>query len=75
MILGDAIEIKCPDPDSHFRLRPCKVCQGENVAYVRYRAGADILWRVQCPDCGHMVGKGCEARHDAQVAWNREVAA
>lgn len=73
MMLSDAIEIKLPAPDSQFRLVPCKVCGGERAAYVRYRAGGIELWRVQCLECGHSVGKVTSVRHDAQVAWNREV--
>lgn len=73
MKLDDAIEIKKPDPDSHFRLRPCK-CGSDNVAYVRYTNGGDA-WRVSCFDCGHTVDKGHHDRHDAQVVWNEAMKA
>ena len=36
MMMDDVIEIKKPDPDSHFRLRPCKKCQSDNVAKEHY---------------------------------------
>ena len=32
---NDVIEIKKPEPDSQYRLLPCK-CGGDNVAYVHY---------------------------------------
>ena len=59
-----------PDPDSHYRLIPCK-CGSDKAAYQQY--GAGHLWRVQCPSCGHTVDKGCAARHDAQLAWNKRM--
>lgn len=68
--MTDAIAVIHPDPDSHFRLLPCKVCESGNVAYVRYQAGARSPWRVQCLACGHVVDRKHTARHDAQVAWN-----
>ncbi len=30
MYMDDVIEIKKPDQDSQYRLRPCKKCGGEN---------------------------------------------
>ena len=73
--MADAIETIYPAPDSHFRLLPCKVCRGEDVAYVRYQAGELLPWRVQCLACGYAVDKQTEVRHEVQVAWNREVVA
>ena len=70
MELEGVIEIKKPDPDSHYRLRPCRICKGGNVAYVQYQAVDNEVWRVQCFDCGHTVDKGYTVRHDAQLAWN-----
>ena len=75
MIMGDAIEIKKPDPDSQYRLVPCKKCQSDNVAYVHYNGRGGAKWRVQCFDCGHTVDKGNTGRHDAQINWNKEVKA
>lgn len=75
MRIANAIEINHPAPDSHFRLLPCKVCRSEDVAYVRYQAGALSPWRVQCLACGHVVDKRTEVRREAQVSWNREVVA
>ena len=71
-MLDDAIEIKAPAPDSQYRLLPCR-CKSDNVAYVKYEAQGEALWRVQCFDCGHIVDKGCRVRHDAQIAWNKGV--
>lgn len=73
--MTDVTEVIHPDPDSHFRLLPCKACQSEDVAYVQYQAGALMPWRVQCLSCGHVVDKGTVVRHDAQNAWNEEVVA
>lgn len=72
MSMDDAIEIKVPDPDSQYRLLPCKKCGSDNVAYVHYDSRGGDAWRVQCFDCGHIVDKGYKVRHDAQVAWNKE---
>ena len=58
-----------PDPDSQYRLRPCQVCDGDDVAYVQYEDGERTMWRAQCFSCGH-AGQGCEVRHEAQVDWN-----
>lgn len=72
MMLDDVIEIKKADPDSRYRLRPCR-CGSDNVAYVHYEARGGEAWRVQCFDCGHTVDKNNRVRHDAQIAWNKEV--
>ena len=66
MMMDDAVEIKLADPDSQWRLRPCK-CKSDNVAYV---LGADGMWRVRCFDCGN-TGAKAAVRHDAQLLWNR----
>ena len=71
MKMDDAIAIKKPEPDSQYRLVPCK-CGSDNVAYVHYHVTGGNAWRVQCFDCGHVVG-GYETRHDAQLAWNEAV--
>ena len=68
----DAIEVIRPDPDSHFRLVPCKACRSDQVVYEQYLAGEKFPWRVRCQGCGCMVDKGMEIRHEAQVAWNKE---
>lgn len=68
-MLDDVIEIKKPDPDSQYRLVPCK-CGSDNVAYVHYNGRGGAKWRVTCFDCCHTVDKGCRVRHDAQLAWN-----
>lgn len=73
MSLDSAIQIEVPEPDSQFRLRPCGRCGGDNVAYVRYKLGMQEPWRVRCFDCGHTVDKQAVFRHEAQIAWNKEV--
>ena len=70
MILDDVIEIMKPEPDSHFRLLPCKKCQSDNVAYEHYNGRGGAAWRVKCFDCGHTVDKGNRVQHDAQQIWN-----
>lgn len=72
MSLDNAIQIKVPELDSHFRLLPCGGCGSDNVAYVQYKQGSQEPWRVQCFDCGHTVDKRAIFRHEAQLAWNRE---
>lgn len=73
MMLKNAIEIRKPEPDSQYRLRPCR-CKSDNVAYVKYEDRGGEKWRVSCFDCGHTVDKGHSVRHDAQQAWNEVVA-
>ena len=72
MKMDDTIEIKVPEPDSQYRLLPCK-CKSGNVAYVHYNGRGGAKWRVQCFDCGHTVDKGNKVRHDAQINWNEAV--
>ena len=67
MTMDDTVEIKVPDPDSQWRLLPCK-CKSDNVAYVHDVHG---LWQVLCFDCGHR-GAAAKVRHEAQVNWNRK---
>ena len=68
----DVIRIIVPEPDSHFRLRACPECNGDNVAYVQYTLGNLEPWRVRCFDCGHTVDRRAAGRHEAQGHWNRE---
>lgn len=70
-MLDDAIEVRPAEPDSQYRLRPCR-CKSDNVAYVKYAAGDGEKWKVRCFDCGHTVDKGDMVRHDAQRFWNEE---
>lgn len=72
MELSDVIGINKPKPDSQYRLRRCKKCKGDNVAYVHYNGRGGAKWCVECFDCGHKVDKGNTVRHDAQLAWNKE---
>ena len=64
-------DVIVPDPDSHYRLVECRHCGSDKVEYQQYEENTALRWRVQCPSCGHTVDKGCVARHDAQLAWNR----
>lgn len=45
--MDDVIEIKVPDPDSQFRLIPCK-CGSDNVAYEHYNGRGGAAWRYGC---------------------------
>ena len=72
MMMDDVIEIKVPDPDSQFRLIPCK-CSSDNVAYEHYNGRGGAAWRVKCYACGFTVDKGNRVRHDAQRNWNEAV--
>lgn len=71
MRIDDAIEIKKPEPDSHFRLSACRCCGGDNTAYVKYLDKGSELWRAECFDCGNTVKPaGAASRHDVQMIWN-----
>lgn len=72
MMMDDVIEIKVPEPDSQFRLVPCK-CSSDNVAYEHYNGRGGAAWRVKCYCCGFTVDKGNRVRHDAQRNWNEAV--
>lgn len=73
MSLDDIIQIIAQQPDSQYRLLPCKKCKGDNVAYVQ-TAGDGELWHGKCFDCG-FTGDGATVRHDAQQLWNKVVRA
>lgn len=73
MMLDEVIETKKADPDSQYRLLPCKKCQSDNVAYVHYNGRGGAAWAVACLDCGYTVNKGNKVRHDAQINWNKDV--
>lgn len=71
MEIDGAVEIRKPDPDSHFRLRACRCCGGDNAAYVKILCGDGAeRWRVECFDCGHRTAGLSEALHDIQMTWN-----
>lgn len=72
MYIDDAIELIKPEADSHFRLKACRNCKSDNVAYVKYENNGKIQIRVSCFDCGSTVQTGSECAHDAQVAWNQK---
>ena len=70
--LQDALQIIKPEPDSHFLLRPCRRCAGDNVAYVKYQHPTrGELWRVVCFDCYETEDPGdAVSRHQVQTLWN-----
>lgn len=72
MTFDDVIEIRVPAPDSQYRLCSCG-CGDDHVAYEKYQDGKDEKWRVRCFKCMRTVDKGCLIRHDAQIAWNKEM--
>lgn len=56
-----------PDPDSQYRLLPCK-CGGEPV-YQHWFGAAGDYWKVECPKCGRHICAGT-IRHELQIEWN-----
>ena len=70
MDLENVIDIKKPAPDSHFRLKACGKCNGDNVAYVLRHTAIGEVWSAECFDCGHAGAPGY-SRHDAQGNWNQ----
>lgn len=69
--MESAIKIEAAASDSHFRLLPCPICSGDNVAYVQYMIGIQEPWKVRCFDCGFTVDKQAVFKHEAQAAWNK----
>ena len=67
--MDDEILIVKPEPDSQFRLKPCR-CGSDNVAFAQYSADGTEPWRVRCFDCGYTVDRVQHMRHGAQLAWN-----
>lgn len=67
------IDTKIPDPDSQFRLRPCR-CSSENVGYLQIYVGDLKPWAVRCFTCGK-TSDMFPIRHDAQIYWNTNMAA
>jgi hypothetical protein len=72
MEMENAINIVTPDPYSQYRLKPCKACGSDNVAYVKYLKNGQLLWAAACFDCGNTVDSGSTVKHDAQRHWNGE---
>lgn len=59
-----------PDPDSQYRLVPCK-CGGE--PFYRHWFGAEgEYWRAECPKCGRR-SVTRTIRHEVQIDWNMEM--
>ena len=67
---SDVISITKPEPDSHFRLVPCR-CGSDNIAYVKFVTPMGDSYRVSCFDCGcTMTPSGIVSKHTAQMHWN-----
>lgn len=67
------IDRRIPEPDSQFRLRPCK-CGREDAAYLQVQMVAGTPWVVSCPGCGATT-EPFGIRHEAQIFWNTNMAA
>ena len=81
-MFDDVIEITKPDPDSQYRLIPCK-CGSSEVVYARCvspycydrpqkkppEPSPHDMWRVVCTDCGETTTLEPK-KHDAQIRWN-----
>lgn len=57
-----------PEPDSQFRLLPCKACKA-GAAYQIGQEARKPIYRVKCGGCGQ-VTPWWPCRHDAQIDWN-----
>lgn len=69
----DNVEIVKPEPDSQYRLCPCK-CGSADVVYIKRKFPVADFWEVKCMNCG--AGLSCTEpmpRHTVQVKWNRMV--
>ena len=68
MGIQEAVRLVAAEPDSQYRLRPCRCgAWGDFVSYALI--GRDEKWRVICMVCGAESG-GAETRHGAQMEWN-----
>lgn len=68
MGIQDAVRLVDAEPDSQYRLRPCRCgAGGEFVAYALI--GRDKKWRAICMVCG-AESEGSDTRHGAQMEWN-----
>lgn len=57
------------EPDSQYRLIPCRKCKSDDVVYIRFTSGGMQTYRVRCRSCGQRTPwRMC--RHDAQRDWN-----
>lgn len=69
------LEVLCtkfPDPDSQFRLRPCR-CGNEEVGYQQICDDERRAWVIRCFDYG-TTSEPFPIRHDAQIYWNTNMA-
>ena len=68
MGMQEAVRLVGAEPDSQYRLRPCRCgAGGEFVAYALI--GRDDKWRAICMVCGAESG-GANTMHGAQMEWN-----
>lgn len=61
-----------PEPDSQFRLRPCR-CGSDDVVYKSSNTLGAVSHAVKCLACGTMT-TWYLCKHDAQIMWNKRVA-
>ena len=66
MIVNDLICVLPADPDSHFQLKKCRLCESDDNGYVQRHTGR---WAVRCFGCG-FESPEADTRHGAQVKWN-----
>jgi ribosomal protein S27E len=71
MSFDDVLEMEKPDPHGQYRLTPCD-CGSEEVAYMHCKdLFGNLFWRVRCVDCGAETTDMHQAKHDAQIGWNK----
>ncbi len=67
----DDVEIVKPEPDSQYRLCPCK-CGSADVVYIKSKSPEGDVWEVKCRSCGAGLSTPERLpRHTVQVMWNR----
>ena len=67
-LLRVGAQIIRPDPDSHFRLTPCKCGYGDAV-YTRTITTRGVEWVAGCLTCERCT-RIWNAQHAAQIEWN-----
>lgn len=71
MELDDVVEMIVPQPDSQYRLNPCKICGADQAAYLKCKdLFGHLAWKVKCMDCGAESQLTHPIRHTVQVFWN-----
>lgn len=67
-LLRVGAEIIRPEPDSHFRLRPCGCGYGDAV-YTRTITRHGVEWMAGCLTCERCT-RVWTIQHHAQIEWN-----